>query len=82
MYEAPARVGVTRLKEIRISVGKTGVLTPVGILEPVSVGGVVIKKATLHNEDYIRRNGIEEGGLIIVYRAGDVIPKVAGCLES
>jgi DNA ligase (NAD+) len=69
---------VTRLREIHVRVGRTGVLNPLAELEPVHVGGVTVSSATLHNEDDIRRKDIREGDLVIVQRAGDVIPQVVG----
>ncbi|HSI96786.1 MAG TPA: NAD-dependent DNA ligase LigA [Gaiellaceae bacterium] len=69
---------VTRLHTIHVRVGRTGVLNPLAELEPVRVGGVTVSSATLHNEDDIRRKDIREGDLVIVQRAGDVIPQVVG----
>jgi DNA ligase (NAD+) len=69
---------VTRLKKIHVRVGRTGVLNPLAELEPVHVGGVTVSSATLHNEDDIRRKDIRERDLVIVQRAGDVIPQVVG----
>ena len=77
-YKFPAIQGTTILKEIKISVGRTGTLNPYAVLEPVSVGGVTIKQAALHNEDDIRRKDIREGDTVIIQRAGDVIPQVIG----
>ena len=77
-YKFPATQGVTRLNKIAISVGRTGTLNPYAILEPVSVGGVTIKQAALHNEDDIRRKDIREGDRVYIQRAGEVIPEVIG----
>jgi len=73
----PASQGVTRLKSIVVSVGRTGALTPVAELEPVRIHGVEITSATLHNEDEIMRKDIRIGDSVVVERAGDVIPKIA-----
>ncbi len=77
-YKYPAEQAATRLTEIGINVGRTGALNPYAVLEPVHVGGVTVKMATLHNEDYIRDNDIRIGDLVTVQRAGDVIPQVLG----
>ncbi|HUG65278.1 MAG TPA: NAD-dependent DNA ligase LigA [Gaiellaceae bacterium] len=69
---------VTRLLKIHVRVGRTGVLNPLAELEPVQVGGVTVTSATLHNEDDIGRKDIREGDLVVVQRAGDVIPQVVG----
>jgi len=81
-YKFPAIQGTTRLKEIKISVGRTGTLNPYAVLEPVSVGGVTIKQAALHNEDDIRRKDIREGDWVYIQRAGEVIPEVVGPIKS
>ena len=81
-YKFPAVQGTTRLREIGVSVGRTGTLNPVAILEPVSVGGVTIRNAALHNEDDIRRKDIREGDWVYIQRAGDVIPEIVGPIIS
>ena len=76
----PAMQATTRLERIRIQVGRTGVLTPVAELEPVSISGVTVSRATLHNQDEIRSKDIREGDMVVVQRAGDVIPQVVRAL--
>jgi DNA ligase (NAD+) len=77
-FKFPAREVTTRLQEIRVNVGRTGVLTPYAVLEPVEIGGVIVERATLHNFDYIAEKDIRPGDRVLVKRAGEVIPYVIG----
>ena len=75
-YKFEPRKEVTRVERIGVSVGRTGVLTPVALLRPVQVGGVTIARASLHNREEVRRKDVREGDLVRIQRAGDVIPQV------
>ena len=81
-YKFSAVQETTRLLGIEVQVGRTGALTPVAKLEPVSIGGVTVRRATLHNEDEIRRKDIRIGDRVLVQRAGDVIPEVVKVIDS
>ncbi len=81
-YKFSAVQETTGLLDIEVQVGRTGALTPVAVLDPVNIGGVTVKRATLHNEDEIRRKDIRIGDRVLVQRAGDVIPEVVKAIES
>jgi DNA ligase (NAD+) len=81
-YKFPPEEKVTKLIDIIVSVGRTGALTPVAVLEPVFVAGSTISRATLHNEDEIRRKDIRIGDFVIVHKAGDVIPEIVSPVVS
>jgi DNA ligase (NAD+) len=81
-YKFAPTTAQTRLLKIHINVGRTGVLNPWAELEPVEVGGVTVERATLHNEDDIRRKDLREGDVVILQRAGDVIPQVVAPLTD
>lgn len=81
-YKFDAPIAVTKLKDIEVWVGRTGVLTPVAVVEPVSVGGVTVTSSTLHNEDEIERLDIRIGDTVELIRSGDVIPKIIAVREK
>jgi DNA ligase (NAD+) len=80
-YKYPARQAVTLLKAINLQVGRTGRITPVAVLEPVLLSGTTVSRATLHNEDEIRKKDIRVGDHVIIEKGGEVIPKVVGVVK-
>ncbi|MFM9105887.1 MAG: NAD-dependent DNA ligase LigA [Chloroflexota bacterium] len=81
-YKFPAIQQTTRLLDILVNVGRTGTLNPLAVLEPVNVGGVMVSRATLHNEDEIERKGLLIGDTVVVQRAGDVIPQIVQAIPE
>ncbi|TLS36030.1 NAD-dependent DNA ligase LigA [Pseudalkalibacillus caeni] len=81
-YKFPAEEVVTRLREIELSVGRTGVVTPTAILDPVQVAGTTVKRASLHNEDLIREKDIKIGDYVVIKKAGDIIPEVVNVIKD
>ncbi|KQL17766.1 NAD-dependent DNA ligase LigA [Cytobacillus solani] len=81
-YKFPAEEVVTTLKSIELSVGRTGVITPTAILEPVRVAGTTVQRASLHNEDLIREKDIKMGDQVVIKKAGDIIPEVVNVLAE
>ncbi len=81
-YKFPAQVVNTMLEDIKVNVGRTGVLTPYAVLEPVEIGGVTVKQATLHNFDFISEKDIRKGDRVMVKRAGEVIPYIMGPVKD
>src|SRR4029077_9024780 len=81
-YKFPAEEQTTKLNDIQVSVGRTGAVTPFAVLEPVRVGGGTISMATLHNADEVARKGVLIGDMVIVRRAGEVIPEVVAPIPS
>jgi DNA ligase (NAD+) len=81
-FKYPARQETTEVEDIIVQVGRTGALTPVALVKPVRVGGVIVRRATLHNQDEIDRKDIRIGDRVLIQRAGDVIPEVVKVIES
>ncbi|MGP4067033.1 NAD-dependent DNA ligase LigA [Halobacillus sp. B29] len=81
-YKFPAEEAITTLKDIELSVGRTGVVTPTAILEPVKVAGTTVQRASLHNEDLIRERDIRIGDTVVIKKAGDIIPEVVRVVED
>jgi DNA ligase (NAD+) len=81
-YKFPAHQGTTKIDKIVLSVGRTGTITPVALLEPVNIGGVTVSRSTLHNWDEIKRKDIRIGDIVVVERAGDVIPHVIAVIRD
>ena len=81
-YKFPAIQQTTKLLDILINVGRTGTMNPLAVLEPVNIGGVTVSRATLHNEDEIARKDIRIGDIVVVQRAGDVIPQIVKVMEE
>ncbi|UCD05497.1 MAG: NAD-dependent DNA ligase LigA [candidate division WOR-3 bacterium] len=81
-FKYPARQAITRLKDIQLQVGRTGRITPVALLDPVALSGTTISRATLHNEDEIRRRGIKIGDRVVIEKGGEVIPKVVRVIKE
>ncbi len=81
-FKFQARQATTKIKDIKIQVGRTGALTPVAVLEPVKLSGITISRSTLHNEDEIKRKDIRNGDYVLIERSGDVIPKVVSVMKE
>jgi DNA ligase (NAD+) len=81
-YKFPAHQGITKILDIQGSVGRTGVITPFAVFEPVKIGGVTVSRSTLHNWDEMKRKGIRIGDMVVVERAGDVIPHVIAVIRD
>ncbi|UZE93269.1 MAG: NAD-dependent DNA ligase LigA [Candidatus Nealsonbacteria bacterium] len=81
-FKFPSKQAATIIKDIKLQIGRTGAVTPVAVLKPVEIDGVVISRATLHNEDEIKKLGVRIGDTVIVERAGDVIPSVSKVLPK
>src|SRR5207237_2265564 len=81
-YKYPARQATTKMNHSIVQVGRTGALTPVALLEPVQLAGTIVSRATLHNEDEIKRLGVRIGDWVTIEKSGEIIPKVLNVVES
>jgi DNA ligase (NAD+) len=81
-YKFAATQATTRVREIRVNVGRTGAVTPMAVMDPVEVGGVTVSRATLHNEDEVARKDVRVGDTVLIQRAGDVIPEVVKVIKE
>jgi len=81
-YKYPARQSTTKLREIEVSVGRTGALTPIALLEPVLLAGTTVGRASLHNEDEIKRLGVKIGDTVLIEKSGEIIPQVLKVIDS
>ena len=81
-YKYPARQASTKVLDIFVSVGRTGAITPVALLEPVFLAGTTVSRATLHNEDEIKRLGLKIGDWVMIEKSGEIIPKVLSVVTS
>ena len=81
-YKYPARQSTTKLRDIEVSVGRTGALTPIALLEPVLLAGTTVGRASLHNEDEIKRLGIKIGDTVLIEKSGEIIPQVLKVIDS
>lgn len=81
-YKFPAEEAITKLTDIELSIGRTGVITPTAVLDPVKIAGSTVQRASLHNEDLIREQDIRIGDTVVIKKAGDIIPKVVRVVEN
>jgi len=81
-FKFSAEEKITKVERIEVNVGRTGVITPVAVLEPVHLAGTLVKRASLHNEDFIREKGVMVGDKVVVHKAGDVIPEIVRVVEE
>src|SRR5699024_3942201 len=81
-YKFPAEEVVTQMKDVMLTVGRTGAITPTALLDPVVVAGTTVKRATLHNEDFIQEKDIRLGDQVVIKKAGDIIPEVVHVIQE